>query len=143
MKFALIIPICRVILAYLVAPAVAFPAYYVANSIIDRELMWPWFDHWLGFFGIVGYMTAFVPVLFSGSLLLGLALAYPPLRRIHWWPMGGAAGGLMVARFLQSEASIPPYRLFVVGAATGAACALVFRLIAGQPFGRVRSASTA
>ena len=137
-----VLPICRVVLAYLVAPAIAFPALYVVSSIIDRKLMWPWFDDWLGLFWFVGYMTAFFPILLSGTLMLGLASTYPLLRRVCWWPLVGAAGGLLVARHMQSDASIPPIRNLVASAGTGAACALAFRLIAGQPFGRAQPTST-
>jgi len=78
----------------------------------------------------LGYFLSLPVCAVAGTAMTAAALQWPVLRRTWIWVAAGTAvGGFGLA-------AISYFGLFFVGAASGAACAWLFRRVMRQSFGR-------
>lgn len=127
-----------ILIATLVAPAAAGPGAFFVMDLLRGDLIGAMLSplQILSRVGIYAYIAAFLPVLVLG-IPLTVAAGHSTIVRRKWFAIvTGAALGLLLG------VAVPfPIPLYLF-AASGAACALVYRLIVGLSFGGLDAGRT-
>ena len=135
----LVVRAVRLLLAYVISPLIAAPVLFGTVFLLEGQSPWPALIAPLTFHGMMITFVAALAVLFAGTLLYFVSRSTAQFSRIWVWALVGACLGVLLGLPYLGFGATP---VLLGGVLTGAASATLFRLIAGSPVSRDRSAST-
>ena len=120
----------RIAAAYVVAPFAAAPALYAIVAVGAGDSPLPAIIAPLTFHGLMVTMMAAVAVAIGGTAMLLVSPAARPFQGVLSWTLVGFVLGMLAGvPFIGLDAQLA----VLGGGLAGAACAAIFRLIAGRP----------